>query len=82
VWHNILTKFHDVLYRRSSIINVISQKFEAVMLVLLMEHIFEGRRWTGLKWHDIRTKFHDDRLRNLSNITVIMTTIRLNFWYY
>jgi hypothetical protein len=36
------------------------RKFEYmyVMLVLLMEGIYEVSSWDGLRWHDIHTKFH------------------------
>jgi hypothetical protein len=41
-----------------------------VMLVLLMEGIYDE-----LRWHDIHTKFHNDLVRHLSNIMVITSTI-------
>jgi hypothetical protein len=44
LWHDILTKFHEVLHMRSSSIKVMFQKFwEAAMLVLLMGGINDVR---------------------------------------
>jgi hypothetical protein len=41
------------------------------MLVLLIEGIYEVRRWDGFMWHDIHTKFHKDWYRHSSNIKVL-----------
>jgi hypothetical protein len=42
------------------------------MLVLLIEGIYEVRRWDGFMWHYIRTKFHEDWGRRSSNINSII----------
>jgi hypothetical protein len=45
MWHDILTKFHEDCYRRSSNIEVFPLEiWKAVMLVLLMKGIYEVRR--------------------------------------
>jgi hypothetical protein len=47
-WHNILTKFHDVLYRHlNNITDITATIWGAVMLVLLIEGIYKVRRWDG-----------------------------------
>jgi hypothetical protein len=43
MWHDILTEFHEDCYRRSSNIKVLPQKFETVMLVLLIGRVYEVR---------------------------------------
>jgi hypothetical protein len=39
-------------------LRVSSQKFETVMLVLLIRGIYKLRRLDGLRWRDLHTKFH------------------------
>jgi hypothetical protein len=41
---DIVTKFHNDWYRRQAILKILSQKSEAVMLVLLMGGIYDTRR--------------------------------------
>jgi hypothetical protein len=43
--------------------------WEATMLVLLMEAIYEVHPWDGIRWHDIHTKFHEDYTSNIKVIT-------------
>jgi hypothetical protein len=40
------------------------------MLVLLMEGIYELRRW-----NDVHTNFDEDQLRHLSKITLLQQTV-------
>jgi hypothetical protein len=44
-------------------------------MLLLIDGIYELRRWDGFIWHDICTKFHDDWFKHLNNIMVITATI-------
>jgi hypothetical protein len=66
---------YDVLQNSSNIKNNTSTIWEAVMLVLLMEMIYEMCCWDGLRWHDIYTDFHDDQFSHSHTIKVITTTI-------
>jgi hypothetical protein len=52
-----------------------SVMWKAVLLVLLMERIWEVCCWDGLRWHDIRPKFHYNWIRHLSNVRVSTSTI-------
>jgi hypothetical protein len=48
-WHDILTKFRDVLYRHlNNITDITTTIWEAVILVLLTEGIYKAHRWDGL----------------------------------
>jgi hypothetical protein len=51
MWHDILTKFHEDWFRRSSNIKVQPQKFER------MEGIYEVRHLDGLRRNDKSIKF-------------------------
>jgi hypothetical protein len=75
-WHDIYTKSFDDQFRYSSNNKgVTTTIWEAVMLVLMMKGICDGRRWDGHRWHDIHTKSCDDQFRYSCNDKGITTTI-------
>jgi hypothetical protein len=49
-------------------LRVLSQHFETVMLVLLMEEIYELRRFHGLRWRDLHTKFRKHWFRHSRDV--------------
>jgi hypothetical protein len=66
---HICTKFHDDRFRHLSNTTVITATIgEAIILVLLIEGIYEVRHWIGFMRYDILTKFHEDWYRRSSNI--------------
>jgi hypothetical protein len=75
MWHDILAKFHEDWYRRSSNIKGFPlQIWNSAMLVSLKGSFTKNAVEIGLRWHDIRTKFRDDGFRLLSNSTVVTAT--------
>jgi hypothetical protein len=61
MWHDIRTKFNADRFRHLSIITVITATiWVVVMLVLLIERIYEMCCWAGLRWHDVYRNFHED----------------------
>jgi hypothetical protein len=56
----VYTKYHDDRLRNLSNIMIITTVWEAVMLVLLIEGIYEVTCWDCCIWHDIHTEFHED----------------------
>jgi hypothetical protein len=60
-WYNIRTKFHDDRFRHLSNITVITVTIrDTVMLVLLIEGIYDVGHRDGLRRLDINAKFHKD----------------------
>jgi hypothetical protein len=56
------TKFHDDRFGHSSNVKgITSTIWEAAVLVLLMERMYEIYRLDDLRCHDIHIKSHDDR---------------------
>jgi hypothetical protein len=65
----IHTKFHDDRFGNSSNIKgITSTMSKAIMLMLLIEGIYEIRLLDDFTWHDIYTKFHEHLFRRSSNI--------------
>jgi hypothetical protein len=65
----VRTKVHEYRYRHLSCVTVITATvWEPVMLELLIESIYESRRWDGFMLYNIRTKFHEDWYRRSGNI--------------
>jgi hypothetical protein len=69
-WYS--TKFYDDQFRHLSNIRVITAIiWETVMLVLLINWIYELRHRDFFMWHDIYTTLHEDWYRCSSNIKVL-----------
>jgi hypothetical protein len=45
--------------------------WETILLVSLIEGIYEVRIWDGFMWHDVHNKFYEDRYRRSSEIKVL-----------
>jgi hypothetical protein len=62
MWYVIRTKFHEDLFGNLSNIKIIASKiWDAAMLVLLTEGIYDMRGSDGIRRHDNLTKIHEDR---------------------
>jgi hypothetical protein len=55
--------------------NETKKNWEAAVLLLLIERIYEVHRRDGLRWHDIHKTFHEDWFGNSGNINVITSTV-------
>jgi hypothetical protein len=64
-------------------LDLASENWASVMLVLQIGRIYESRLWDWLRWHDIRTKFNKDWFNHSSNIMVLPQQFeRLRYWSY